>query len=190
MVRKRKQPVQEVPIDKVENFMFQNYKKIVIVVGACLLVFVAAYTVRQIMAVNSERADTEIAAAETKMITGNASAESLASFKALGDKKSSSKNYIYLKAGIIEAGNNLPDAQKTLVAVTGELGELAKGLAFDLGSKDVDPKAYITSGSMKPLWYYRAVLAAQGDEKAKLLEEFGSKYPENELYEMVKRWES
>ncbi|QAR33075.1 hypothetical protein EP073_06550 [Geovibrio thiophilus] len=190
MVRKKKQPVQEVPIDKVEDFMLQNYKKIVMVVGACLLVFVAVYTVRQIMAVSSAKADSEIGTTETKMALGSANAESLAAFKALADKKSASKNYIYLKAGIIEANNNLPDAQKTLSAVNGELGELAKGLAYDLGARETDPKTYITSGNMKPLWYYRAVLASQGEEKAKLLEEFGAKYPENELYDMVKRWES
>ncbi|MGE4498014.1 MAG: hypothetical protein AB7E48_09050 [Deferribacterales bacterium] len=190
MVRKRKQPVQEVPIDKVEDFMLQNYKKIVMIVGACLLVFVAAYTVRQIMAVSAAKADTEIGITEAKMASSGANAEGLAAFKALAGKKSASKNYIYLKAGIIEANNGLPDAMKTLGSVEGELAELAKGLAYDMGSSDVDPKAYIASGKMKPLWYYRAVLAAQGEEKTKLLEEFGSKYPENALYEMVKRWES
>jgi len=190
VVRRKKKPVQEVPIDKVEDFMFQNYKKIVMVVGACLLVFIAAYTVRQIMAVSAEKAEAEIGSAETKMAVNGANAESLSSYKALAGRKSSSRNYIYLKAGIIEANNNMPDAQATLAAVDGSLAELADSLAYDLGSKDIDPKTYIAKGSMKPLWYYRAVLSAEGDEKAKLLEEFGSKYPESPLYEMVKRWES
>lgn len=188
MVRKKKQALQEVPIDKVENFMFQNYKKVVFIVGAALLVFIAIYTVRQVMSVNDERVDNEIGIAETMLSISGGSAETLATFKSLASKKSSSASYIYLKSGIIEAHNDLPGLQQTLASVKGGLRELADGLAFDMGIKGINPQEFIKTGKMKPLWYYRSILVAQGDEKAKLLSEFAEKYPENPLYELVARW--
>jgi hypothetical protein len=131
-----------------------------------------------------------IGSAETAMTSGNVTPEALTAFKSLAQKKSSSKNYIYLKAGMIEASNNIETAQTTLAEVGGTLGELADSLSYDLGNKDISTEAYIINGAMKPLWYYRAVIAAEGDKKAKLMEEFGSKYPDSALYELVKRWES
>jgi hypothetical protein len=190
VVRKKKaQQTQEVPIDKVEDFMLHNYKKIVMVAGALLLVFIVGYTVRQILAGKAEMMNERVSQAEAELSI-SPTPENIENFKNLAIQDSGVKNYIYLKAGIVEANTDKKTAIETLNGVGGSMGEFADGLAFDLGNKNIDPKKYFTTGAAKPLWYYRAVLAAEGDEKQKLIEEFGTKYPESPLYEIVKRWNS
>jgi hypothetical protein len=186
---RRKPQVNEVPIDKVESFMYANYKKILIATAVVLVGFVVVYTISQVLSVNAEKSISRVAAAEASL-NANSSAADVAAFKNLAASNSAVKDYIYYKSGVVESFSNKTEAVKTLGMAGGKFKEFADGLAFDLGNKEISPSSYISKGELKALWYYRAVLAAEGDEKAKLLADFGAKYPESELYELVKKWES
>lgn len=189
MAGRKKTKVNEVPIDKVESFMYANYRKIIIASAAVLIGFVVIYTVSEIMSVNADRAVTRVAEAEAGL-SFSASPADIEAFKNLAAGNSVAKDYIYYKAGVLESASNKAEALNTLSLTGGRFKEFAEGLAFDLGSENVNPSSYLSSGELKPLWYYRAVLAAEGDEKSRLLAEFGAKYPDNTLYELVKKWES
>ena len=99
------------------------------------------------------------------------------------------KNYINIVAGeeFVVIGDNV-EALKILQNVGGDFKDMALGLAYDLGDKNINPSLYLETSSMQPLWYYRLVLNSKPEDKAKNLALFKSKYPDSKLLTLLENW--
>ncbi len=176
--------IQEVGIDKVEQFVQTNFKQIIMFVGAVVLTFIVAYSVYTIMQ-NSTNNKVNYAT-ELEFMLGTK--EGIESYTGIATAIPSMKDYAQLRASEawVAIGDNATAINEAAL-VSGEFKELAAGLAADLGG-DVAAEQYITNGKLKPLWYYRAVVESAPSERAAKVAEFGAAYPENNLYKLVENW--
>ncbi|WP_022849787.1 hypothetical protein [Limisalsivibrio acetivorans] len=187
--KSKKNTVEEVPIDRVELFLQNNYKKVILVVGGLLVAFLLFYMGKQMMDSKAQMVNEQIGAVEFALTSGTGQA-TVEEFLAFANSKEKASDYIYLRAAeVYQITGRTDQALNTLSRVGGDFAGVADGYAYDLGSENINPSSYIGSAAQEPLWYYRAVLEADEGDKAALLAEFGEKYPENKLYDMVNRWE-
>lgn len=175
-------------IDKMESFLQNYFKQLIIALAAVVVIFIGSYAVYSVnQSTKARKADL---VGEAQAIMKNIpSAESIKSFQDLSANAPFLKNYIDLVAGEEWAllGDNAT-ALKTLAAVGGDYKDMAAGLSFDLGDKNININEYLKTSKMKPLWYYRLVLSSTGEEKAKNLSLFKSLYPDSELLTLLENW--
>lgn len=187
MSRKQEAAKQVAGIDKIESFLQNYFKQLIIVLAGIVVIFIGAYAIYSINQSSQMKKANLVGEAQALMISPTT--EDVSKFQELTALAPFLKNYINLISG--EEWTILDDnatALKSLAGVDGDYKELASGLSFDLGDDKVNINNYISNGAMKPLWYYRLVLSSEGEDRVKNLEIFKSKYPESKLLGLLENW--
>ncbi|MGE4266034.1 MAG: hypothetical protein AB7F25_01230 [Deferribacterales bacterium] len=181
--------IEEEPIDKVEHFLARNLKKMVVGLVALLVLFVLGYTFTKMNKSKDTMLVNRVGMLELTAIMNNYEASKVAEYSKSASEFKNASDYINLRsAEMYVQGKNIKAADEMLAKSGGEMKELADSLKADIEGQGVDPKAYINSGKLGSVWYYRACLAAAGADKEKLMKEFETAYPESELLKQLKRW--
>jgi len=189
MSRKKQQQVEDVPVDKMDVFLAENYKKLLMGVAAILVVFLVGYAFTKMQSSKDEVLVNKVGQLETIFLLSGTD-ESLQNYLVMADDYPKAGDYINLKAAeVLIADKKTDKAAAPLLTAGGELKELADSLAFDTGIKDVDANAYLSDGKMSALWYYRAYLTAPEEKKADIKGIFKEKYPNSELLRQIERWD-
>ncbi len=186
MARKKvkEAPIEEVGIDKVEQFVQTYFKQIIITAGVVIGVFIISYSVFMMMQ-NSKANKVNLLTELEYMIYDN---NTLQEYIGLGSSLPEVKDYTFLRAAEIQVGfGNNATAINEAKLVKGGFTELAAGLEADLGS-EININQYIANGKMKPLWYYRLVVESTPEERAANIELFRAAYPDDSLLKLVENW--
>ncbi|BAI80258.1 conserved hypothetical protein [Deferribacter desulfuricans SSM1] len=191
MSKKKQVVMEEVPIDKVENFVEKNFKQILIGVAIVILLVLGGYGLKSYMAKSYANKINELGHLELVLKSGKIDKNSVDLFLEKGEKVSDVKNYVVLKAmqlyAVLGDHNKVKEVSGDLTDKNLELGE---SLMSDLGIKQVDYKKYFADSYLTPIWYYRAILSAKDKNEAeKYITEFKTKFPDSRLLELIENWE-
>ena len=184
MARKQNVVIENTSIDKLETFLQKYFKQLIMAIAAIIVVFIASYAGYSIY--NSSKVKKENLVGQSELFLDTPAG--IESFQSLSSSVSFLKGYISVRAGeawVLEGNKEL--ALKELSGVSGDFKEIGDGLAFDLGA-DINPELFIQSGNMKPLWYYRLVLASKPEDRQKNIELFKAAYPESRLLRLLENW--
>lgn len=183
MASKKNQVNQEVPIDRLEDFLNKNFKVILGGVAICIFIVLVVYLVyKNVQA--SKVAKLENLGSYEITISQNTSDDVIDSFGKVAEDFSKQKNYVFLKiAQIYVAKGEMEKAKSYLLKVDGNLKEFADSLLYDIGNKQVI-SSYSDNSKLSMIWDYRKALGS-GDIKS-----FVDKYPDSNLAELLKNWES
>ncbi|MCB4203593.1 hypothetical protein LF845_01310 [Deferribacterales bacterium Es71-Z0220] len=184
MTRKNNQMSEEAPIDKVESFLNKNFKVIISsIAGVIALILVVYMVYKNIQSSKIAKLD-NLGNYEVSIAQQNVSEDILESYGKSAESFSDQKDYIYLRiAQIYISKGNIDKAKSYLSKVNGNLKELSDSLMYDLGDANVASK-YNEDSRLHIIWDYRKALAG-GDVKS-----FLDKYPNSNLAELIKNWES
>jgi predicted negative regulator of RcsB-dependent stress response len=189
--KKQQQQMEEIPVDKIDMFLAANYKKLLAGFAVLLVIFLAGYAFKTVRESKNETLANKLGQMEFAVMMTKGQHDSMNDYLNMRNLYPAAADYINLKASQILVENNMfEEAKEPVAEVDGELKELADGLAFDAGLKNVDAASYMGNGKLGALWYYRAALGAEGENKDQIIEAFESAYPENELLLQIKRWRS
>ncbi len=184
MAKKEKINIDNTGVDKLETFLQNNIKMIIIVITAVLIVFIASYLIYTARNISKDHKIEQISIAEMSILD-NATVDK---YVALSNTVPSLKDYIDLRgASLYYFFNNRESAVKALKNVNGKLNEFSAGMLFDLGDKDIVPAKYLNR-SMDELWYYRNVLSSTNENIEENLNKFKTAYPESPLLDLVENW--
>ena len=188
--KKQKQMIEDVPVDKMDVFLAQNYNKLLIGVAVVLVLFLAGYAFKTMSASKNELLANKVGQLEMIFTFSGGEEQQMNDFMAVAAEYPEAGDYINLKAAeVLVANTNTDLAKIPLGTVGGDFKEFADGLAFDTGLGAVNPEQYLAKSVMTPVWYYRAYLAADDAKKTEILSAFKEKYPENELLKQIERWD-
>lgn len=183
MAKKDKINIDNTGVDKLESFMQNNIKMIVILISALVVLFIAVYLGYTAYGVSKNKKIDSLSAAEMIMFD-NASVDA---FAALSTSVSSLKDYIAVRsAGMYYMYGNSGKAVSELQKAGGRFSELSAGMLYDLGQSIV-PANYL-QGDMRELWYYRNILSSNDADTDKSINEFKMLYPNSPLLTLVENW--
>jgi predicted negative regulator of RcsB-dependent stress response len=186
--KKIEQQMEELPVDKVDVFLAQNYKKLLIGVAALLILFLVGYAFKTMGGAKNEMLASKAGQLEMMLALSGGAQADLDNYLAMREQYGKASDYIGLTAAeLLVSHGKTEEADKVLTTVKGDYKELADGLRFDTGAA-VNPDEYLNTGKMGAIWYYRAYLAADDAKKTEILKAFKEKYPENELLMQIERW--
>lgn len=148
---------QEIVIDKVESYINNNFKRIVGVLIAVIVIGLGIYGIKQ-YSDNSKIADiNKLGEYEHKLNSGLVTEEILENYIKTCENISGMKDYCYYRGGVTLAGMGSPKGKEYLKKVSGDYKEFADSILYDLGEK-VDPSKYKDNGKLEIIWKYRLVL--------------------------------
>ncbi|TCK60822.1 hypothetical protein [Seleniivibrio woodruffii] len=180
--------IEEEPIDKVEHFLAKNLKKMIIGLAGVFVLFIIGYTFTKLDNSKDSMLVNKVGMLELTAMMNNYETAKVADYNKSAAEFKDAASYINLRsAQMYVLSNNAKDAAEPLSKAGGEMKELADSLKADTEGK-IDAKAYIASGKLTSVWYYRACLDATGAEKQKLMKDFETAYPKSELLKQLKRW--
>lgn len=184
MAKKDKINIDNTGVDKLENFMQNNIKMIIILISALVTLFIALYLGYTAYNISKNKKIDTISTAEMIMID-NASVDS---FAELSSTVPSLKDYVAIRsAGMYYLFGNNEKAVTELQRATGNFAELSAGMLYDLG-ENIVPANYL-HGNMRELWYYRNVLSSDDNNTDKNISDFKMLYPESQLLTLVENWD-
>lgn len=187
--KKKQQMVEDVPVDKIDHFLASNYKKLLGGFAVILVIFIAGYAFMTLGKSKDSMLTSKEGQYEMLLTIAGTSDENLKNYLAVADEFPKAGDYINLKAAeVLVAEGKVKEAEKPMTTAGGAFKEFADGLKFDTGTGTVDASAYMKTGKMGALWYYRAYLAADEAKKAEVLESFRKDYPDNQLLKQLERW--
>ena len=171
----------EVAIDKFDEYLNKNFKKILGVVGGIILVVLVVYLVYQnIEGSNAAKLD-QLGGYEVISDYNSLTDSEIERFLNIGGTFSKHKEYIYLKVAQIYISKGEFDKAKALLKkVNGGLKEFADSLLYDLGENIA--VSYGDKSSLSLIWNYRQAL------KSKNAGDFIEKYKDSNLSEILKNW--
>jgi hypothetical protein len=183
---KKKQVVQDIPVDKIDEFFRKNYRIIIGGMAIVIAVFIIGYGSYAIMG-NLRTSKVETIGVSEAM--GFISKEKVAEYATAAYTLTFIKDYIHLRAGEgYTQFNDKDSAIKELSAVSGDLAEYAKSLSYDLAAAGNIDSALLNSGYLAPVWHYRAILAAPAGSRTPLIDAFRTQYPDSVLLKQVEKW--
>ena len=181
---KKNQPGQEIPIDKVENFLNKNFKYILAGVAAVIVVVLIGYVAFKSIQSSKVARLENLGRYELAIYSQTIDNKTLEEYLAQAENFKDHKNYINLIiAQVYVALGDTQRGKEILSAVRGNLQEIADGLRYDLGDKDVLSK-YSDRSKFTMMWDYRRALETK-DYKS-----FIEKYPESNLKTLLESWQS
>ena len=162
MSKKKKQQLENVPVDKMEKFMQENFKKILAVVGALIVVAIAGYGIMNVMD-RSELSSYD--ALGQREIAGLRTPEQIEEYRMLAGEVKSQQDYIqYQVATNYYANGDIDTAKAELAKVGGAYKVFAESLLYDLeGGKGEISQAQL-DGPLSYVWKYRAAINAETPE--------------------------
>ena len=184
MAKKDRVNIDNTGVDKLESFLQQNIKMIIIIISALLIIFIASYLIYTANQVSKNNKIDQISVAELE-IMDNAT---VSNYAALSNTVPALKNYVLLRsAGMYHFFNNDAEALKFLKGVDGKFQEFGAGMLYDLGDTTVNPSNYL-QGSMSELWHYRNVLSSTKENIEVNINNFRNAYPNSQLLKLVENW--
>lgn len=170
-------------VDKLEAFMQNNIKMILILISALVVLFIAVYLGYTAYGVSQNKKVESLSAAEIKMIDNS----TVDAFAALSSNVPALKDYIAVRsAGMYYMFGNNEKAISELQKTGGNFSEIGAGMLYDLG-QNVVPANYL-QGKMRELWYYRNVLSSNDNNTDKNISDFKMLYPDSQLLTLVENW--
>lgn len=181
MSKKNNQVQTEVAIDRFDDYLNKNFKKILGAVGSVILIVLVIYIVYQNIEKNNASKLNQLGGYEAIKDYNSLNDEEIERFLKIGETYSKNKDYIYLKTAQIYVSKGEADKAKALLKkVGGDLKEFAESLLYDLGENT--NISYGDKSSLAILWNYRKALSSKnaGD--------FNTKYKDSNLSEFLKNW--
>lgn len=184
MSKKDRINIDNTGVDKLESFMQNNIKSIVMLISAIIVLFIACYLGWTAYNISTNKKIDSLSAAEMIMMDNS----SVDAFALLSLSVPSLKDYVAIRsAGMYYMFDNNEKAISELQkAQTGHFAELSAGMLYDLGQQIV-PLNYL-QGTMRELWYYRNVLSSDDNNIDKNINDFKMLYPESQLLMLVENW--
>lgn len=171
----------EVAIDKFDDYLNKNFKKVLSVVGGIIIIVLVVYLVYQNMQKSNSAKLNQLGGYETVSDLKSLSSEDVEKFLKLADSYSDNKDYMYLKVAQIYLSKGEADKAKgVLKKIGGDLKEYADSLLYDLG--ETGNISYGEKSSLSILWDYRKAL------QDKKMGDFDTKYKDSNLSEFLKNW--
>lgn len=183
MAKTEKIDIDNTGVDKLEHFLQNNIKKIIVLISVLIIGFITAYIIYSVYTSSQNKKIDSVGAAELTLTDIGA----VRKFINFENTVPFMKNYIALRsAGMFYLFGDNASAIDQLKNSGGEFKELSYGMLYDLGaSKEIQP--YL-QGDMRELWYYRQVLSSSGNDIVKNIELFKSLYPDSPLLTLVENW--
>lgn len=189
---KKRQSMEEIPIDKVEHFLQNNFQKILMVVGGAIVLVLIAFMVQKNTQAKTAVKYNQLGMQEVYLITGKADQAQIDEYLSVGYEIPDMKDYVnynvalyYLNKGDEE--NTIKYLQQT----GGIFTELKDSLLYDLGELKTVSSSYLNNSHYSTLWEYRNILNMTNSEnKDKAIETFKTSHPDSRLVELLDNWES
>ena len=171
-------------VDRMELFLQNYFKQIIIFIGLIVLAFIIIYAGFSIHKSSKNKKAVMVNQYELDLTTP----EKIEKFSQLKSKVSFLKDYISIRsAEAWIALNNKQAAIKELKDAGGKFKEIRDGLAYDLGEK-IDLKPYLTSSYMPVLWNYRNIKNVPQDNLSSTINTLKFRYPSNALVRLLDNW--
>lgn len=185
MSRKKVQQLETSSIDRMDLFIKNNYKLIIGVVSAIIVIFLAGYGIRTATAKSQITKSEAIGQLE---VTGLATDESFREYTDLADSLGFAADYINMRAATIsyyrgDTASAIAFASKA----GGNYKAQAESMLYDLKGESMVNSAQL-AGAYSPIWYYRAVLAAEGESRASTMKQFKEQWPDSALLALLETW--
>lgn len=185
MSRKKVEQLETSSIDKMDLFIKKNYKAIIGAVSLLIVVFLVGYGVRTITVKGHMNKNEAIGQLEAEGLTTD---EQVHKYAELANTLTYAKDYINMRAAVASLyRGNTEEAIKYASLVGGNFKGQAESILFDL-KNDNNVSSAALKGSYAPLWYYRAVLNSEGEERALLMKEFQTEWPDSSLLALLDKW--
>jgi hypothetical protein len=183
---KKNNPLVDAPVDRLDLFLRTNYKTILFCFGVVIAVAIITYGVLSLTEQNRLAKAGAIGTAELMGLSNPAAIEN---YSGMADTLTFAKDYIHLQAAVSYAKiGEKEKALAELTTVSGAYAEFAGNLRCDLSSPENSSGCASSMGIFAPLSYYRAVLSADEDRRAALMNEFRTNWPESALLSQLERW--
>ncbi len=183
MAKKNKINIENTGVDKLEIFMQNNIKTIIIAISLVVVLFIASYLIYVMYNISNNKKITNICDVENLIIDN----ESVDAYAKLSSSVSSLSNYVKIRSA--EMYHSFGNDEKALVelkSINGDFAEISAGMRYDLG-ENIIPSNYL-KGNMRELWYYRNVLSSDESNLDKNISEFKMLYPDSYLLKLVENW--
>jgi hypothetical protein len=182
---KKNNPLVDAPVDRLDLFLRTNYR--IILFGFALVIATAIITYGTLSLMEQSRTAKSSAIGSAEL-AGLTSIEALDRYSGMAETLTFAKDYIHFQAA---AGYSVLGEKERALAelaqVSGKYTEFAENLRCDLENSP-QCAAALKTGLFAPLWYYRAILSAGEGERAPLMAEFKSRWPESTLLLQLERW--
>ena len=182
MAKAKKINIEATGVDRLDDFLHRNIKKIVITLGVLFFVFVTGYIVNYSFQSGEKKALENLGIAEVAATTDAATKI----YAGISTALPKYKDYIAMRSAVLfNLFNDKDETIKELQKAGGSYKDFSSGMLFDLGQTT----SVNLNSSIKELAYYRQVLSAKDDaERSKYLQEFKAKYPDSQLFKLVNNW--
>lgn len=190
MARKHR-PTEEVPIDKVEHFLENNFSKILMAVAGIILLFLIVFMVQKNMQTKTAIKYNALGEYEVYLLAGTADDAKVNEFIAAGSEISDMTDYVNYKVALyyLKKGDT-QSAIKMLKKTGGIYSELKDSLLFDLGESSTVPSAYLSGAFYSSIWDYRKIMQMTDVvSKRKAIDEFKTSHEDSRLVEWLNNWE-
>lgn len=183
---RKKQVVEDLPVDKMDQFIKTHYKTILMGFAVVLLVAVGVYGGLSASANSKQKKMETIAAVEKD---GFDSASKIEEYLKLAGSFSFASDYIHYRAATsFLALGDIQAAEKELALTGGKFDEYAKSLKYDVSEGGAVDSLLMADGAFAPVWYYRAVLSADEAQRGILMLQFRLAWPESQLLAQLDKW--
>ena len=183
---KKKEELPQAPIDKMDLYLKTNYKKIIGAASLIIVLFIVGYSIRGMQKQTRERSLNVIGAFEA---AGLSTDEQFAQYTGLASTMPYASDYVYMQAAIqLTKLGKTEEALNAASQVSGSYKAFADSLSYDFKGGHAPVTADKFSGPCEPLWYYRAVLVAEGESKTQLMADFRTAWPDSLLLEQLRKW--
>jgi hypothetical protein len=184
---KKNNPLVDAPVDKLDLFLRTNYKTILFCFAAVIVVAIVTYGV---LSLTEQNRLAKAGAIGTAELMGLSNPVAIETYSGMADTLTFAKDYIHLQAAVSYAKIGEKEKALTeLTTVSGVYAEFAGNLRCDLSSSENSSGCPLSSaGIFAPISYYRAVLSADEDGRAALMNEFRTNWPESALLSQLERW--
>jgi len=180
---KKNAALENVAIDKMESFINRNFKKIIGILIAVIVIGLAGYGLKQYTGSKRMSEANKLGEFEARLNSGDVSQDLLNKYIQTCESIPDIKDYCYYRAGVILVDMEDPKGKEYLKKVSGEYKEFADSILYDLGEK-VDINQYKDNGKLNLIWKYRLAV-----KDKKQLASFDNETLNTRLISSIKNWE-
>lgn len=183
--------IDEVPIDKVEQYLEQNFKKILIVVASIIVVTLAGYMFQKSSEAKKSAQFSKLGEYEVYLKAGTADEAKINEYLAAANELSEIKDYVNYNVALHYINNgNVDKAMPLLKGLNGSFAELRDSLLYDMGQLKTVPSQYLEDSYYKSVWNYRNIVSMADKAAQKIeVEKFGTAFENSQLTELLNNWE-
>jgi tetratricopeptide (TPR) repeat protein len=182
---------ENVPIDKVESFLQANFKMILIVLGAIIVLSLAVYMYQKNLKLKHLSKLNSIGQYEMFLVTNLANEQQISEYLRAVEELPDVKDYAYYNIGTFYMRKgDFDKAMEYFKKSGGNFAELSSSGLYDSGG-NIDLSSYSSDGYLKPIWQYRKILSmSDKNQQLNAIKDFEKSNPKSNLTVLLKNWEN